>query len=524
MTDKQIEALYDLVEGRIDEVNTFYLGKVAQQLRDIGELSQSRVNMLVQMRRMGMSVKEINRKLERMTSLNAADIHAAYERAARDAYTDAEFMYLAKGAEPVAFTENAMLQSAVKAIARQTAETMINYSNTTNISRAYKTAVTNAIQAVTGGVIDYNTAIRDTLRRTACGGLRVEYESGRTMRLDSAVRQNVIDGVRQVNQQAAIIMGEQIGADGYELSAHPNSAPDHEPVQGRVFDKANYELMQAGEVFVDADGKQFKGFDRPIAEWNCKHFASPFLLGVSKRRYTDAQLDDWREKNNKGCTIGGRHYTNYEAGQKMRELETAIRQQKDIANAARITGDDRLRREAQGKISNLRAQYDVMAKASGLPKQLDRTHVDGFRSVRTVEEMKGTQEYAKLKTEQKLDWLQRGYDRAVKAGDISALTGFDLYESVASRVEQDLVGQKACDGVDITGYKTHFIDRLIGSYSKKREPVSMESVKQTVFGNPVISDRKRGNVTSRSYESDDCICTINPETGTLIQTTPKKKG
>jgi hypothetical protein len=45
--------------------------------------------------------------------------------------------------------------------------------------------------------------------KKAALGARVEYASGYTRRLDSAVRMNVLDGVRQLNQGVRKITGEQ---------------------------------------------------------------------------------------------------------------------------------------------------------------------------------------------------------------------------------------------------------------------------------------------------------------------------
>lgn len=370
-----MERLYDLIQGRIDEVNAYYLRKVAEQIAEIGHLSQSRINMLVQMRRAGASVADIRRRLGKAIQYNQRDIQRIYDQAAKDEYTDAEFLYHVRGIEPPPFGENAALLSMVRFIAQQTAMTMENYANATAISGPYKEAITAAIQAATMGVTDYNSAIRDTIRRTAENGLRIRYESGYTRWLNTAVRQNVIDGIRQINQQGAAIVGEQIGADGYELSAHPNSAPDHEPVQGRVFDRENYERMQQGLGFSDVDGRQYAGFERPIAEWNCRHFASPFLLGVSARRYSGEQLDKWAADNARGCTFGGRHYTTYEASQKMRRIETDIRRQRDLETMAKRIGDDALKRQCRAKNTRLHEQYNAVAKAAGLPREYGRAYV-----------------------------------------------------------------------------------------------------------------------------------------------------
>ena len=82
--------------------------------------------------------------------------------------------------------------------------------------------------------------------------------------------------------------------------------------------------------------------------------------------------------NHKGCTIGGKHYTVYEASQLMRQLETSVRRQKDIANLAKLSGDDKLRREAQAKIVTLKAQYKAVSEASGLKQRAERMVVEGY--------------------------------------------------------------------------------------------------------------------------------------------------
>lgn len=200
-------------------------------------------------------------------------------------------------------------------------------------------------------------------------------------RLDSAVRQNVLDGIRQVQQKAQELIGEEIGADGVDITAHPNSAPDHEPVQGRRFDLANFQKMQSGQDFEDVDGNHYEGFERPITQWRCRHLIFYILLGVTRRMYTDIQLKDWESENQKGCVIDGKHYTNYEATQLMRNMETEIRKQKDTAVLAKASGDDVLRRECQSNINKLTKKYNSVAEAAGLRKQMQRTRVEGFTPV-----------------------------------------------------------------------------------------------------------------------------------------------
>lgn len=385
LTDKQIANALDLIDRRYQGVVTKYLQKVGKTINEIGHLNQSSINLLIQLRRMGVDAQTIERELQRVTKLTKQDIRTLYRKAAQEANTDARFSYVSKGVEPDSIRWEALVEN----IWQQTAGAMDNLSKTTVITGGYRGVIDDAVQAATMGASDYNSAIRETVKRIGREGLQVEYESTyiaadgrlkhRRRRLDSAVRQNVLDGIRQVQQKAQELIGEEIGADGVDITAHPNSAPDHEPVQGRRFDLDNFQRMQNGLDFEDVDGRSYKGFERPITQWRCRHMIFYILLGVTRRMYTDDQLDSWQQENQKGCTIDGKHYTNYEATQLLRNLETEIRRQKDTAVLAKASGDDVLRRECQSNINKLTKKYNAVAEAAGLRKQMQKTRVEGYR-------------------------------------------------------------------------------------------------------------------------------------------------
>lgn len=387
LTDKQIADALDLIDDRYHEVITKYLQKVGKTINQIGHLNQSSINLLIQLRRMGVDTATIERELEKVTRLTKQDIRKLYRKAAQESNTDARIEYLTKGVEPDSIRWEALVED----IWKQTAGAMDNLANSSVITENYREAIDDAVQAVTMGAGDYNSVIRDTVKRIGRAGIQVEYESTylaadgqlkhHKRRLDSAVRQNVLDGIRQVQQKAQELIGEEIGADGVDITAHPNSAPDHEPVQGRRFDMENFQRMQSGLDFEDVDGKHYAGFERPITQWRCRHLIFYILLGVTKRMYTDEQLKSWETANQKGCVIDGKEYTNYEATQLMRSIETEIRRQKDTAVLAKASGDDVLRRECQNNINKLTKKYDQVAEAAGLRKQMGKTYVDGFKAV-----------------------------------------------------------------------------------------------------------------------------------------------
>lgn len=381
LTEKQLEAAIAQITGRLDEVNRTLIKKIAAQILKIGQLTPTSINRILAMSDMGADMRDISRDLADATALNVRDIYAIYNMALRDSYTDPRFAVALKS-RPLSPMQNDRLRLFAINAAAQTAAAMRNLSNTTAILPAYREAVDKAITAVSMGGMSYNEAARDIIRDLGYNGLQVQYESGYHRRLDTAVRQNIIDGVNQINQNASLEMGRALGYDAVELSAHANSAPDHEPVQGRVFLLAEFEKMQNGEPFQDVDGNHYEGFPRSIGEWNCMHIAMSFDTKTSIRRYTNEQLQQWKADNAKGCDVDGKHYTLYQARQLMRQLETKVRREKDAAVAAKLNGNDMDERRARQRVINaLSTKYYAVAQAAGLTPRGQRLSVEGFRAV-----------------------------------------------------------------------------------------------------------------------------------------------
>ena len=367
--------------GRFDEVNELYIEKVARQILTIGEMNQTSINRIVIMAEMNANMAEITAKLAQAVKMGVQDLYKIYQRAMQDVYTDPRFARALTNM-PLSDAAKGRLTQYTRAVSLQTAGTMQNLSNTTASSDQYRRIVDKAILAVSSGMGSYQTATRDSIRQLGYNGMQVVYESGYHRRLETALRQNIIDGAHQIAQRGSDIMGEELGFDAYEISAHARSAPDHEPVQGRVFLKAEFERMQAGESFEDVDGNHYDGFRRPIGEWNCMHLAMSFSTQYSVRRYTDEQLREWAADNAKGCQIDGKHMTTYQAVQMMRKIETQIRREKDAANAARAAGDDKLREDCQRRINVLSRKYTQVSKTAGITPRRDRMSVEGFKPVK----------------------------------------------------------------------------------------------------------------------------------------------
>lgn len=396
MTQKELQKAVEKIAARYSELNTKYIKQIAEQIKAIGELNAKSLNQIAEMVRMNAGISDIIIELQRLTELTKKDVKDIMERLAEDEIMDAR--YLPYYADKTGLPEDQITPALAKqyigsdtlerlrrstlAMAAQTDDRLDNLSNTTAISEPYRAAIDRAVLAVHENVTSYAEATRDTVRELGHAGMQVQYESGYHRRLDTAVRQNILDATGQVAQTAAIMVGEALSYNALEISAHAMSAPDHEPVQGRVFLVDEFYKLQQDQPSKDIDGHEFEAIRRPIKEWNCGHFAYPFDTRYSARKYTDEQLQKFKDDNENGCTIGNRKYTLYEASQIMRRIETQVRREKDTAVAAQAAGDEQLRVDCQLRINHLSDLYKKVTDASGLTPRRERMTVEGFRKAK----------------------------------------------------------------------------------------------------------------------------------------------
>ena len=393
MTEKELQKAVEKIAKRYSDLNTKYIKQIAEQIKAIGELNAKSLNQIAEMVRMNANISEIIAELNRLTELTKKDVNAIMQRITEDEIMNARYMpYYAQqtglpedqitpeiAQQYVGSDAQERLRRSVLAMSAQTDDRLDNLSNTTAISEPYRAAIDKAVLVVHEGVTSYTEAMRDTIRDVGHAGMQVVYESGYHRRLDTAVRQNILDATGQLAQTTAILVGEALEYNGFEISAHAMSAPDHEPVQGRVFLEAEFYKLQQNQPSQDVDGHQYEAIRRPIKEWNCGHFAYPFDTRFSKRKYTDEQLQKFKDDNEAGCVINGRRYTLYEASQIMRRIECEIRHEKDTAIAAQAAGDDQLRVDCQLRINHLSNLYKTVTDASGLTPRRGRMTVEGFR-------------------------------------------------------------------------------------------------------------------------------------------------
>ncbi len=404
-----LNALPETIYQRLNAINTEYLNRIGQKVKEIGQLSSGDLHKLQRIQTYG--VADIETELERITSKNTREIRDIINAVAKDIYTSAAPLYDANGIQQIPYAKNTELQRYIESVSRQTVSEYINLTQhtafcifgadgTTNsffkansnkiptsLSETYTRVIDEAVTAAQTGITDYQSAMRQTMKALSDSGIRtVDYATGYSRRLDTSVRQNVLWGVKQCAQGVSDQVGEECGADGWEISYHSNPRPSHEAMGG--------EQYAVGDKGVTVNGKYYPPFsggeEMPEAllnDYNCLHYKFPILLGIDEPTYDKDELAALKANDRRIIEYEGKTYTGYEATQMQRKLETEIRKQKDRANLAAASGDDDMRREAQEKINQLTRHYAKFSKASGLPTHMERMRVAGFHRVKSTSEV-----------------------------------------------------------------------------------------------------------------------------------------
>ena len=417
LSEEVIEKVTERLVQRITKTNLFVLKKIARKIKEIGEIMPSNAQQIIQIMDYGGDLDEIVKELAKATKLNVKEIYKIFEEVAKNDQNFAKKYYDYKKKKFIPWEENEFLRREVNAIAEQTAQSYLNLARTRGIgytikdnggnkifedvSNAYKNAVDEAILSVSQGKESFDEAMYRVMKDLATSGLKyVDYESGYHRRMDSAIRMNLNDGLKQLHNKTQEIFGREFDSDGVEVTVHEYPAPDHEQVQGRQFstaklrpeDMSEWDKFQNDENCYSYDGRYFPaiaeetGRDRrSISEYNCKHYIFAIILGVNKPQYSDEELQRIIDDNEKGFEYDGKHYTLYEGSQLQRKIETKIRESKDMQIMGVESGNKKLAEEGQRDVDRLTKEYYNLSEISGLKTRLDRLRVDGYKPIKIEE-------------------------------------------------------------------------------------------------------------------------------------------
>lgn len=374
LTSEQINAFRELLLEITDPINDYLIKEIARHISEAGQLTSTASYQVWLAQTLGKSQRKIKAQLQKLLNVSKVELEKLLTQSAEVGY-DFDIKHLPH-TQAVPFDENESLKKILAATISITGNDLDNLTRTMGmvapngkalpLQDVYRKCCDFAFKQVFTGASDYNTAIRKATENLAKYGVQtIDYKSGVHTSLEAAVRRSVMGGMGLMQEQISLQNHDDLGANGWEISAHSASAPDHEPIQGKQYSDKEYKALNSR-------------LRRRIGTLNCGHMAFPIILGVSKPQYTKSDLNELREKNENGITFEGRHYTTYEATQMQRRIERAIRMQKRRVLASEATGDTDKLKIDQSRLKLLRQRYRQFSKGTGLRTQNERTHVSGF--------------------------------------------------------------------------------------------------------------------------------------------------
>lgn len=403
MIDEKLqEQLLEVFDKRFQDYNTKVLVELGNVIKQFKNLTPSQAYKLGQQLKYNTTVKQLLDELSKISDLSIDDLKKVLEKVAKENIGFADTYYKARGLETPVYESNKALQRLVSSVYKTSGAEFKNVAKNTgfrlldnngkplllDIDKAYKEVIDRCVVAISQGKETYQQSMRSTLKQLSSSGVRkIEYESGYSRRLDTSIRQNILDSMRQVANESQQLFGKEFDSDGIEITVHEFPAQDH-LMQGRQFSNEEYNKLQNGENAKDYQGKVWNldhnhdGNYRPISTLNCYHSIRSIILGVSKPQYTDKQLQEINERNEKGFDFESKHYSMYEGTQLQRKIETAIRETKDTQILARASEDNDLILQSQTRITQLTTKYKQLCNVSGLPNKLSiRASVSGYKRI-----------------------------------------------------------------------------------------------------------------------------------------------
>jgi len=397
------DLLVERLVNRIRNANTDILKEIGKAFNKIGRIKKSDIFVIQQELKYGDSLDRIVKIIDKMTMLNRQDIIDILDAVAKKDQEFAKIYYEAKNKPYIPFEENIPLQSKLQEIKQATLGSYMNISSTSGyvyldrfgnkvskpIINAYWQIVDDAVMNVSMGKETFQEAMKKQIKTLASNGITsIEYANGRKMRLDSAINMNMQDALKDMAIAQQEIIGEQFDYDAMEVSVHEYPAPDHEDIQGHMFDLDNWNKLQdylyMGDI-EDVNGNVYTrdGANpiRAIGDLNCRHIGYATIKGV-KPRYSQKQLNEINSNNKKGFELDGKQYTMYEGTQLQRQLELEMRKTKDAKEMALASGEDNAKEvidASNNKLRQLTYKYNELCRKSGLVPYRERARIVRMR-------------------------------------------------------------------------------------------------------------------------------------------------
>ncbi len=382
LTEREIEQFGFGNERIFYNLETKIIEDIVRRIKKTKEITETADFQLNRLRQLGYSTENIKDMLTKALGASDEYIDKLYEDVLQKEYIINKNIYKELNKEFIKLEDNGLLINFLEGVKNQTKDTMKNMSQSMGfvttekgglisktLTQYYQDKIDEIITDITLGTFDYNSTLRKAVNEMTNSGVRfIDYASGRSNRITVAARRSVMTGIAQITGEVVDYNANKLNAEYFEVSAHAGARPEHAAWQGKVYTKEELTtICGLGSV-------------TGLLGANCYHTYYPFFPGLSERAYTDEELKKYKLDRPK--VYKGEEYTQYEALQLMRRLETTMRSQREKIVALKAGGasEDTIR-ESRAKYRVEMAEYKHIAKFFDLKEQKERIYIDGLGRV-----------------------------------------------------------------------------------------------------------------------------------------------
>ena len=380
MRNEYKEKIASKIVARYADLEVRIIQDIVRRIKKTGEITSTADWQINRLKILGYSSEDIENALKDTLNASYPEMFELYDKVIDWEYVRNKDIYEQINAEYIPFEENEHLIQVTSAIKKQSLEDLENITRSlgfyldyggrkvlTPLSQVYSGYLDNACMDIVTGAFDYNTVLRRVVTQLTNSGLRqIEYSSGYANRIEVAARRAVMTGLTQLSGKIAEYNAEKLGTEYFEVEWHAGARPTHTIWQGRVWSQQQlYDVCGLGTV-------------TGLCGANCYHTYFPFVPGVSVRAYTDDWLDEQNRKESEPTEFRGKEYTLYEAKQRQRQMETAMRAQREKVQLLKEGGADPQevmlqKAKYQGQLN----EYAVFSRKMGLKEERERIYIDG---------------------------------------------------------------------------------------------------------------------------------------------------
>lgn len=379
MRDEYKNKVVSKIASRYQDLEERIMQDIVRRIQKAGEITSTADWQINRLQILGYSSENIEKSIKDALNASYPEMFELYDKVINWEYVRNKDVYEQINVKYIPFEQNKQLQQITDAIIEQSLSDMENITRSmgfyldyggkkvlTPLSQVYADYLDSACMDIVSGAFDYNSVLRRTVTQLTNSGLRkIDYSSRRADRVDVAARRAVMTAVSQITGKITEYNAEKLGTEHFEVEWHAGARPTHAVWQGRVWSKEQlYSVCGLGTV-------------TGLLGVNCYHTYHLFFPGLSERNWTDEWLDAKNLEESEPKKFSDKKYTLYEAKQRQRQMEVAMRAQREKVRLLEAGGADQdeiilHKAKYQGQLN----EYSRFCRKMSLTEERERIYLD----------------------------------------------------------------------------------------------------------------------------------------------------